>query len=185
MAVRLYSALRTDPLNFDMMIGTPGSGVPRDYTNERVWDGDWTKGPAGGYGTNQTTWGGMCNLDDLKVGYLADKITWTVDAAKKQVTTTLEVRQGIHWALNTNSDASRLLNGRELTADDIVYCMNMRMDDPRAWMNMSYPDVKGLKATKTGAWEVQMTLPMATYMTERMILFDGGLIFPQGNGQIW
>ena len=31
------------------------------------------------------------------------------------------IRQGVHYALNPDSEASRLLNGRELTADDVVY----------------------------------------------------------------
>ena len=31
------------------------------------------------------------------------------------------IRQGVHWALDPDSEASRLVNGRELTADDVVY----------------------------------------------------------------
>ena len=31
------------------------------------------------------------------------------------------IRQGVRYALNPDSEASRLLNGRELTADDVVY----------------------------------------------------------------
>ena len=31
------------------------------------------------------------------------------------------IRQGVHYALNPDSEASRLVNGRELTADDVVY----------------------------------------------------------------
>ncbi len=31
------------------------------------------------------------------------------------------IRQGVHYALDPDSEASRLVNGRELTADDVVY----------------------------------------------------------------
>ena len=31
------------------------------------------------------------------------------------------IRQGVHYALNPDSEASRLVNGRELTADEVVY----------------------------------------------------------------
>ena len=31
------------------------------------------------------------------------------------------IRQGVHYALDQDSEASRLVNGRELTADDVVY----------------------------------------------------------------
>ena len=31
------------------------------------------------------------------------------------------IRPGVHWALNPDSEASRLVNGRELTADDVAY----------------------------------------------------------------
>jgi hypothetical protein len=40
-----------DITSFDLIQTPPGGGVPKDYTNERIWDGDWTKGSAGGYGT--------------------------------------------------------------------------------------------------------------------------------------
>ncbi len=33
------------------------------------------------------------------------------------------IRQGVHYALDQDSEASRLVNGRELTADDVVYTL--------------------------------------------------------------
>ena len=37
------------------------------------------------------------------------------------LTYVFHIRQGVHYALNPDSEASRLVGGRELTADDIVY----------------------------------------------------------------
>ena len=41
------------------------------------------------------------------------------------------IRQGVQWALDPDSEASRLVNGRELTADDVVYSFqrNLGMGD--------------------------------------------------------
>jgi hypothetical protein len=37
----------------------------------RLWDGEWTKGRAGGYGTGQTDWGaGSTNIPDLHIGHI-------------------------------------------------------------------------------------------------------------------
>ncbi len=33
-------------------------GATYGITNDPLWWGDWAKGPAGGYGTNDTDWGG-------------------------------------------------------------------------------------------------------------------------------
>ena len=37
------------------------------------------------------------------------------------LTYVFRIRQGVHYALDPDSEASRLVNGRELTADDVVY----------------------------------------------------------------
>ena len=37
------------------------------------------------------------------------------------LTYVFHIRQGVHYALDPDSEASRLVNGRELTADDVVY----------------------------------------------------------------
>ena len=123
--------LSSDFRTFDI-ISDLGAGATRNLTNERLVDGDWTKGPAGGYGTSETFWDGDIQIPSLQDRRLAEDFKWTVDADKKTVTVTIKVRQGIHWALNPNSAASRLVNGREVTADDILYNLNERMNNPKS-----------------------------------------------------
>jgi peptide/nickel transport system substrate-binding protein len=154
-----------------------GPSRPTDLAAERLWDGDWTKGPAGGYGTKQASWDASTNVRDLKVGYLAESVTWTVDAQKKEVTTTIKVRQGIRWALDPKREASRLVNGRELTAADVAYNLTARCNDPRAMNYRFFPYMRGIKATKTGPWEVTLVLPVATHLNGIMFLLDGSLMF--------
>ena len=52
--------------------------------------------------------------------------TWTQELAESweqpdPLTYIINVRQGVHYALDPDSEASRLVGGRELTADDVVF----------------------------------------------------------------
>ena len=111
-------------------------------------------------------------------GYLAESMTWAINPDQTTATATLEVRQGVHWALNPASEASRLVNGRELTADDIVYDLNTRMNDPRSWSAGAFPSVKGVQAVKTGTREVQLTFPVSIFMTNIPLLLYEGMVVP-------
>ena len=46
------------------------------------------------------------------------------EISSDMTTYTFHLRQGAHWALDPSSAASQLVNGREVTADDIVYSFN-------------------------------------------------------------
>ncbi len=50
------------------------------------------------------------------IGFLAE--SWETP---DPLTYIFHIRQGVHYALNPESEASRLVNGRELTADDVEY----------------------------------------------------------------
>ena len=68
---------------YDQASGSDVMGV----VTQPMWAGDWTKGNAGGYGTKQTDRGASNgDLYDLKTGYLAESVKWTVDAEKNQGT---------------------------------------------------------------------------------------------------
>ena len=155
------------------------AGVTRNVTNERIIDGDWTKGPAGGYGTSDTLWDGSVNIPTCKEPRLAEEYTYSVNAETQSVTGIIKVRQGIHFALNSSSEASRLVNGREMTADDIVYNLNERMNNPNTMFYQTTPLCQGLKATKTGPWEVSFTIPVEDAVSNLMKLIDNTLIVPK------
>jgi peptide/nickel transport system substrate-binding protein len=133
-------------------------------TNEPIWWGDWTKGPAGGFGTNDTDWGGHFDLWPLMEGRSAEKWSWTVDAndTGKIVYT---VRQGVNFGLNSASEASKLVNGRQMTADDVLFSLKQVAQDPRAYVAKSNPGLKAAVFEKTGPWEVTITLPVADMVT--------------------
>jgi peptide/nickel transport system substrate-binding protein len=126
---------------------------------DRLLQGDWTKGPAGGYGTNETDWGAANNdLFGLKTGYLATGWSWSRDSVNDTATVIFDIRKGVHWALNPNSEASRLVNGREMTADDVVYSIDRTCNWPIAALGMYRPELHGAQITKTGPQQVSVTI---------------------------
>ena len=67
---------------------------------------------------------------------------------------------GVRWALNPNSEASRLMNGREMTADDWIANFNYFMQHPRSLIK-AVPQLAGTATMeKTGPWEVTLKTPV-------------------------
>ena len=104
----LSLALIGDPqIQWDLLsLGTP---APAQHSHQRVWDGDWTKGRAGGYGTGEVTWGTGSYIPDLQTGFLAENVEWIIDDDGQNVTTYITVRPGVHWAFDQTNEASRLV----------------------------------------------------------------------------
>jgi peptide/nickel transport system substrate-binding protein len=167
----------TEITSFDLTLSMAGN-LATNLTNEGVREGDWAKGSAGGYGTGEATFHDYTTLDFLKTGYLAESVTWVVDPGGVTATITIEVRPGVHYALNRNSEASRLVNGRQVTTDDIAYALNARMNNPAAMAYQWTPNIRGHNVVKTGTWELKLTLPTETFISDTMRLIDYVFIFP-------
>ncbi len=142
----------------------PGSGATPQQLQE-LWAGDWTLGNAGGYGQNLTDWAQTVDRFDRKVGLIAEKTTWSVDGATNTATIVYTIRQGIHYQLVPNSAASALVNGRELTADDVVFCMQQRITDPASYVYLSNPELRPAQVSKTGPHEVSVKVPSSVLLT--------------------
>ncbi len=165
----------TEPV-FDLL--QLGKARPHLLSHEYLWDGDWTRGPAGGYGTKEFSWTESTYIPQDNVGVLAEKVTWSVNAEKQDVTITVAVRQGVHYALNPDSEASRLVNGREMTADDVLFCMNAFNTDPNSQDYALFPMTRDIKAVKTGPWEVKVTYPFKLFLAATMRQIGLAVIFP-------
>jgi peptide/nickel transport system substrate-binding protein len=96
-------------------------------TNEELLTGDWAKGPAG-TGQFQHIYMGNTRFDS-KTGSLAEK--WEVPEPGHII---FKIRQGVHWGLNPNSEASRLVNGREFTADDVLFNLKRYTTEPMSYI---------------------------------------------------
>ena len=81
-----------------------------DGVNEKLAIGDWA------LDREEFDWTDSYVPTRFLTGNLAE--SWEMPDDKTFV---FNIRQGVHYALNPDSEASRLVNGRELTADDVVY----------------------------------------------------------------
>ncbi len=155
-----------------------GKAWPQLQSHDYLWDGDWARGKAGGYGSREFSWVESTNIPEINVGMAAEKITWEVNEADQTVTTTIVVRQGIHYALDPDSEASRLVNGREMTADDVKFCMDEFHNNPDSMNAKLFPQTRGLYVDKTGPWELQLTLPFKEHLGATMRVLGLTVIYP-------
>ena len=117
-------------------VGEYGPGI----ANEDLLTGDWAKGPAG---TGETKWELRTMLLDIYTGYLAT--SWSIPDAN---TIIYKIRPGVHFMLDSSSEASRLVNGRELTAEDVAYNIQREIGNPKTYYGASYPGyLKSVEAT--------------------------------------
>ncbi len=147
------------------------------FVNEQWICYDWSKGL---FGTGQTDWMNPGQgLDDFSP-YLAESYKMPEPGV-----IVLQVRQGVHYALNPKSEASRLVNGREMTADDWVKNMNMFKDHPRAYVKIVEPvAAANTKVEKTGPWEVTFTCKKDTLRAWHYLAHGGGYYF-QFPPELW
>lgn len=168
----INTVLTADITNWDPTASI--TGLVLNLTSEHLWEGDWTKGPAGGYGTSQTDWGlGDNDIFAFKLGYLTDSWKWNVDA-NGQGTIVYEIKQGVHWALNPSSPASEMVGGREVTADDVVYSFERALTWNLSFVKGLNPELISANISKTGPWEVTIRLPVAA-MLSGIDRFGGGI----------
>lgn len=166
----LNLALASDPTNWDPVRVI--TGFQYDLTHQTLLQGDWTKGPAGGYGTNEIDWG-FANNDiwHLRTGFLAESEEWSLDAATGQGTIVFKIRQGIHWQ-KPDTEAGRLVNGREMTADDVVFSLRRATTiGSTGFIWRVAPDLRDANITKTGPWEVTIKAPSADVLLAGIVRF--------------
>jgi len=137
-----------------------GGGITLDLTNQRLWDGDWSKGPAGGYGEGLTDWGTSEDVRSNKMGYLAEKISFEVDNENNVGHLIYDIRPGVNWFVNPDNPASVLVGGRDVTADDVVYSLKRTITDPQANIYRSNPFLREAVIEKTGPMQVTVTVPI-------------------------
>jgi peptide/nickel transport system substrate-binding protein len=131
-------------------VGFPFEAETLMLQNETVISGDWSRGPAG---TNEfsfakTMYGAWNNCN----GVLAE--SWEIPTVGKVI---FHIRKGIHYSLDSNSAASRLVGGRELNANDVVKSFEVLKSLPG-----SAPSFSGfVKSTNTAVddWTVETVLP--------------------------
>ena len=144
-----------------------GAAYPQMLSNEKMYEGDWTKGIAGGYGEGLTDWSQSTNIPGLNTGYLVSSWYWRVSENGSNVTTYFTLRKGIHFA-KVNTDAGNLVGGRELTVDDLVWNLNQRIHNENAQNYQLYPFNRYPTAVKTGPDTFEITQGYEDYLGAMM-----------------
>ncbi|UCC16723.1 MAG: hypothetical protein JSU58_10225, partial [Dehalococcoidales bacterium] len=156
--------------------------APVQMCNDWLWNGDWAKGSAGGYGSNDVGWETSTNLRDMKAYYLAQEIRWEANEDGQTGNVYIKVKEGINYSYDPDNPVSQLVGGRELTADDVLWNFNMRMNDsrahPGAYIFLFFPWMHGIYGEKIGPNELSFTFPIAQLLNAVMFLCDGTQIFP-------
>jgi peptide/nickel transport system substrate-binding protein len=176
----LTLALAGDISSFDLMYA--GAPIPQPslgVTNDPLWAGDWAKGPAGGYGTNETDWRMSEDIFGNKAGFVADSWEWSADFEKGEGILIYHIRPGLHFSLNPTSEASRLVNGREVTADDVVYTLDQVVRNPRSYTYAAAPALRTAEITKTGEWEVTVKVAADALISAISRLGIWGRVIPK------
>ncbi len=156
--------------------------APVQMCNDWLWNGDWAKGPAGGYGENAVGWETSTNLRDMKAYYLGQEIRWEANDDGLTGNIYIRVKEGINYSFDPDNPVSQLVGGRELTTDDVLWNLNTRMNDPRAhpgaYIFLFFPWMHGIYGEKIGPNELKFTFPIAQLLNAVMFLCDGTQIFP-------
>jgi peptide/nickel transport system substrate-binding protein len=145
-----------DPNSFDEGYSAPWWTWPCHLTEDEMLNGDWTQGNAGGYGTKAWTWtlDGIYNWSS-KAGSLCE--SWEIATPTHWV---LKVRKGVHFSLDATNEASKLVNGRELTAEDIAYSYNRLCTTPESYIYYAHPYfTKNIKVTAPDKYTVDIVVP--------------------------
>ncbi len=153
----IYIALSGDPGTFDEATGFMHANAHTlKLTNEELIVGDWAKGPAG---TNDADWTirGLFRWEQ-KTGCIAESWDFTEPG-----TLVYHIRKGIHYAINPDSEASQLVNGRELTADDVAFTINYYLQGDKGWIRngtVGAGRVGELSVTAPDKWTVIIKVPV-------------------------
>jgi peptide/nickel transport system substrate-binding protein len=162
-----------DILAFDEGTNPVFFTISTHLTNDELLTGDWTKGPAG---TGQFTWlsNGTYSWTS-KAASVAE--TWDIVEPGHMI---FHIHQGIHFGLNTNSAASKLVNGRELTGDDVVYTLNRMLTlQGSYWISAANAWTKSAKVTLTDKYTVDVTCDPLLAFNFATYMVDWGSIVPK------
>ncbi len=127
-------ASTADPVRWDPSTAQAIMCAHLQYDSNELLGGDWTKGPQG---TGETAWEfGFLGDVTLEAGELAESWEFPDDT-----TIIYHLHQGVHFQNRAPA------NGRELTADDVVWNMQMQFNYPGLWQTTAYPPANPAKVT--------------------------------------
>jgi len=144
-----------EPRRFDESHGWTTDAITMKLTHQELMMGDWTLGPAG---TGEVDWAqGSIRRIDLNTGCIAE--SWELPELG---TVIWHIREGVHFAMDPSNPASVLVNGRSVTADDVVDTLILYTTNfPLAMISMG--DTRFSTHEKIDDMTVKSTLPVTAF----------------------
>jgi len=134
----------TDIQGFDNTYTYPYLLTTVNITNEPLMAGDWSKGPAG---TGEVSWT-ILGVTFMK--FQQGRICESWERPDDQ-TLIFHIRQGIHFHNKTP------VNGRELTADDVVFTLKRCFETKGSYLNFTYTGADAPTSIKAlDKWTVEV-----------------------------
>jgi peptide/nickel transport system substrate-binding protein len=158
-------AMNFDTLTFDDCYTWSATTVSWsvNITNDELNDGDWSAGLAG---RGEVTWRmsrGFEGSENYARGFgLAE--SW--EMTKNPNTWIFHLRKGARWAMNPSSAAAKLVNGREVTADDVVASMNRQWATPLSHASTTNARAKPISIVAVDKYTVAFTWETFGQMTQ-------------------
>lgn len=155
----------TDLMGFDHAVFPQGFLGNVYLVNDTLVVGDWSKGAAG---TGQIDWSlSSQKRIDYTVGELAESFELPTPG-----TIVFHIRHGVHYSLDPNSEASRLVNGREMNADDVAFSLTRHIQSPLSYLRITQPTAaQSTTAVANDKWTV--TLKTSLYDLDAVWLILG------------
>lgn len=138
------------------------------YAIEQILGIDFTKGTAG---TGETNYIG--GVEDYR--YLGGNLAESWETPQVGVWV-LNIRKGVHFYYHSDQAASKLVNGREMTAEDVAYSIEYMRDNPTSSSMCSEPLLlKNTTVERTGPWQITVKTPVAPTTGYLWIMGGGGV----------
>lgn len=160
----------TDPLCCDSAANRMmTAGLTLWWAYEQLLKFDWTRGPAG---TGEFTNLAVSSPEAQMGGELVE----SVEKPSPEVWI-LNIRKGVRYQ-KPDTEAGRLVNGREMTADDVVAAYERLVHGPGAAIAVLQPRVAAaFKIEKTGPYQVTFTTPVQPVTAQWWVIEGGGYGF--------
>jgi len=145
-----------------------GADGPASYAIEQILGMDFTKGPAG---TGETNYIG--GVEDYR--YLAGNLAESFETPDVGVWV-LNIRKGVHFLNHPDQAASKLVAGREMTAEDVAYSLEYMRDNPTSSSMCSEPELlTNMVVERTGEWQITVRTPKAATTGYLWLMGGGGV----------
>lgn len=181
----LSVVLNGDIMGFDEGTTPDYWDVAGHLTHDELLEGDWAQGPAG---TGKFTWAtNDVYRWDSKSGALAE--SFEIIAPGDMI---FHIRKGVNYGLNPDSEASRMVGGRQMTGEDVYWNIDRWLTIEGSQVARSAREMaNAIEVTQLDDWTIQITVPtdqaiyLASYLVDWCSVIPPEVVSTYGNMNEW